>query len=269
MASQSGRRALVLVLGLGCVGLAREQHGDDADRDQARHDHVAGQPAARAGQARPLQQRDQLERAGRRDQQRDAIAGDIVGHAGGELRWLQALDAEGIDDDVLARRGDGDGDGEGRGQQRARRRLVEAERDDREDQRGLSGEQPSAAAAEQARQPRQADRIDERRPQKLQHIGQADQREQPDRGQRHPVFLEPNRQRLSGERERQPAREAEEQDGEDARPGVDAEPREPRGDRLSDRRPSPNGRRHQRPRLPRRRNASPRPAPHSRKPRRR
>ena len=47
----------------------------------------------------------QRQHARARHQHADAIGGDIAGHAGGLFAGLQALHAEGVDHDVLRRRG--------------------------------------------------------------------------------------------------------------------------------------------------------------------
>ena len=57
---------------------------------------------------------------------------------------------------------------------------VNARNTDRGDQQELREHEPAATSAEQPREQRHVERIDQRRPQKLDGVGRADQREQPD-----------------------------------------------------------------------------------------
>jgi len=72
-------------------------------------------------------------------------------------------------------------------------------------------------------------RIDQRRPQELQRIRRAHQREQPDGAEIDPGFTHPDQQRRSRKGQRQPGGKAEHQHDEHARLQVDGEALAPRG----------------------------------------
>ena len=89
-------------------------------------------------------------------------------------------------------------------------------------QHQLRQHQPAAPAAEPARQHRHIERIDDRRPQEFDGVGRADQREQADGLEVDADFRRiQSQQRRAGQRQRQPRREAEEQDDEHARLQID------------------------------------------------
>ena len=219
-------RLLARVRGLGRARVLRlggDQRGGGADQHQHGHRHIAPVPGRLLGETPDLAAAHQEQRAGGRDQHADAIGRDVGRHAGGLLVLRQALDAEGVDHDVLRRRGGGD-------QQRAERdqagrggRIAGAEEDDRRHQQDLREHQPAAAAAEPARQQRHVERVDQRRPQELHGVGRADQREQADGAEIDAGFAHPHQQRRARQRQRQSGREAEEQHDQHARLEIDRE----------------------------------------------
>ena len=161
------------------------------------------------------------QRAGGRNQHADAIGGDVRRHAGGLLVLRQALDAEGVDHDVLRRRGGGDQQRAERDQPRRSGRIAGAEEHDRRHQQDLREHQPAAAAAEPARQQRHVERVGQRRPQEFHGVGRADQREQADGAEVDAGFAHPHQQRRARQRQRQAGREAEEHHDQHARLEVD------------------------------------------------
>ena len=98
-----------------------------------------------------------------------------------------------------------------------------AEENDRRDQQELRKNQPAAPPAEQRRQHRHVERIDDRRPQELDGVGRADEREQADGAEIDARFPHPDQQRRAGQRKRQPGGEAEEQHDQHARLEIDRE----------------------------------------------
>ena len=92
------------------------------------------------------------------------------------------------------------------------------------DQQQLREHQPAAAAAERAGEERHMQRIDQRRPEKLQRVGRADQREQPDGAEIDAGFAHPYQQRRSRQRQRQPGGKAEQQHDQHARLQIDGRP---------------------------------------------
>ena len=144
-----------LLMGMRGLRLARalrlggDQRGGGADQHQRRHRHIAPVPGRLLVEAVSLEAAHQEQRAGGRDQHADAIGRHVGRHAGGLLVLRQALDAEGVDHDVLRRR-------RRRHQQRAERhqagrhrRIAGAEKEhDRRHQQDLREHQPAAAAAE-------------------------------------------------------------------------------------------------------------------------
>ena len=136
------RRACAASAARRSLRLGGDQRGDDADQHQRGHRHIARSARPRCwSKPERLEAADQEQRAGGRDQHADAIGRDVGRHAGGLLVLGQALDAEGVDDDVLRRRG-------GRDQQRAERDQRRARRRDRRS-RGTR----SPPSAESARTP--------------------------------------------------------------------------------------------------------------------
>ena len=100
---------------------------------------------------------------------------------------------------------------------------VKREKHDRGHQQELREHQPAAAAADSARQHRHVERIDQRRPEELDGVGHADQREQADGAEVDAGLGHPDRQRRAGQRERQARREAEKHHDQHARPQIDRE----------------------------------------------
>jgi hypothetical protein len=175
--------------------LGREEDGHHADRDQGRHQREGEPPAAELRG---------IERAGARGEHAEAVAPLRDGGAGALLLGAQQLDAVGVDHDVLARRQEGDDRGGERRLPRVGERIDQAEPQDRARQQHLDGKRPAAAPAEQARQQRQRQPVDQRRPQELEAVGHADQREQADRGQGDAALRHAIGERRARERERQP-----------------------------------------------------------------
>ncbi|MEY9678256.1 hypothetical protein ABIE93_008190 [Bradyrhizobium elkanii] len=194
-----------------CAGVGRRERGDDADHDQHGHHHIAPHPGRRTREASGLKAADDEQRAGGRDQHADAIGRDIGRHAGGLLAFRQAFDAEGIDHDVLRRRCGCDQQRGERREPRRARRIGHRQHQDRRDQQQLREQQPAAAAAEHLREQRHVQRVDQRRPEELQRVRRADQRQQPDGAEIDPGLLHPDLQRRARQRQRQPRGEAEQQ----------------------------------------------------------
>ena len=160
---------------------------------------------------------DQRDGARSRDQHADAIGGDEIGHAGRLVLGRQIFDAEGVDDDVLGGRG-GRHDHRGeRHHQRRLQRVLDAEQDDRRHQQDLREHEPAAPVAEQAAEDRHLKGIDDGRPEELDGVGHADEREEADRAKIDADVFHPQEQRRAGQRERQARGEAEQKDDEDAR----------------------------------------------------
>ena len=70
-------------------------------------------------------------------------------------------------------------------------------------------------------QPRDVERIDNGRPQEFDRVGQTDQGEQADGAEIDSAVGHPHRQRLAGQRQRQPRREPEQHHDQHARPEID------------------------------------------------
>ena len=127
-------------MGMRGVGQARalrlggDERGGGADQHQRRHRHIAPMPGRLRVEAVSLDAADQKQRAGGRDQHADAIGRDIGRHAGGLLVLRQALDAEGVDHDVLRRGGRRHQQRAERDQARRHRRIAGAEKHDRRHQ---------------------------------------------------------------------------------------------------------------------------------------
>ncbi|MGY2939716.1 hypothetical protein ACVWZ6_009318 [Bradyrhizobium sp. GM6.1] len=153
-----------------------------------------------------LEAGDDEQRAGGRDQHADAIGRDIGRHAGGLLALRQALDAEGVDHDVLRRRGRRHQQCAERDVERRARGIGQRQQQDRCDQQQLREQQPAAAPPEGAREQRHMHRIDQRRPKEFQRVGRADQRKQPDGLEIDAGFPHPHQQRRARQRQRQPGR---------------------------------------------------------------
>jgi len=117
-----------------------------------------------------------------------------------------------VDRDILRRRAECDREGEQRRGERRRRGIRRAEQGDRHREQRLRDQRPGAAASETVAEPRYAYEVERRRPQKLQRVGQAYQREEPDRGLVDAALREPIRQRGCGEQQREAARETHQQD---------------------------------------------------------
>ncbi len=199
-----------------------DEHGCEPDHHQRRDQFVSEMPAAEIGG---------VERARTRRQQAEAIA--PLGRRGARPLFIgrQDLDAVGVDDDVLARREEGDDDGEKRGQSEIFRRAGLAQRQDGKHKQRLDKHQPAAPASKYRGQPRQRQPVDRRRPDEFPVVGEPDQDEETDRGPRHALLGEPQRERGKGKRKRQPAREPHEEDDEQPLLAVDAERLEPSGHR--------------------------------------
>ena len=142
---------------------------------------------------------------------------------------FEALDAERVDHDVLRGRGGRDQDRAERDQPRRLGGIGEREEHDRRHQQQLREHEPAAPPPEQARQHRHVERIDQRRPQELDGVGRADQREQADGAEIDAGLAHPHQQGRAGERERQPGGKAEEHHDQHARAQIDA--RAPRPNR--------------------------------------
>ena len=176
--------------------------------DQRRHHHIARGPGARpCAKPKLLEAGDDEQRARGRDQHADAIGRDVGRHAGGLLVLVEAFDAERVDHDVL--RGGG-----GRDQQRAERDQPRRATRDRMNARNTiaaissscdSTSQPRRRPSS-ARQHRHVERVDQRRPQELDGVGRADQREQADGAEIDAGFAHPHQQRRARQRERQAGR---------------------------------------------------------------
>ena len=95
--------------------------------------------------------------------------------------------------------------------------IARAEKDDRRHQQQLRGDEPAAPPPEPPRQPRHVERIDHRRPEELDRVGQARQRQQADGAEIDAAVGHPHAQRLARQRQRQPGREAEQQHDQHAR----------------------------------------------------
>ena len=98
----------------GLFGLGRGQRGDGADQYQRRHHHITPHPGRPARDAGAFEAGHDKQRARGRNQHADTIGRDIGRHAGGLFALRQALDAKGVNHNVLRR-------GHGRNQQRAKR----------------------------------------------------------------------------------------------------------------------------------------------------
>ncbi len=209
--------------GGGLLRLGGDERGCDADDHERRHGEIARAPGGVFAEAEAFKAAHQKQRARGGGQHADPVRGHIGGHAGGLLALVETFDAEGVDDDVL--RG-----GRGGDQQRANAtthqgaaRIAEREEDDRRDQQKLGEHEPASPSPEQPRQHRHVERIDHRRPQELDGVGRADQREQADGAEIDAGFAHPHRQRRARQRQRQPGREAEEQHDQHARLEIDRE----------------------------------------------
>ena len=211
------------------LGLGGDQCRDRPDQHHRCHHHIAPHPGRCARNAGALETGDDEQRAGGRDQHADAIGRDIGCHAGGLLALGQALDAEGIDHDVLRRR-------HRRHQQRAERDIERRARgigqrqeQDRDNQQQLREQQPAAPPAERAGEQRHMQRIHQRRPEEFQRVRRADKSEQPDGAEIDAGFPHPHQQGRPRQRQRQPGGEAEKQHDQHPRLQVHGEAVAPRG----------------------------------------
>ena len=133
LAGVGGCRPLRRLSRLGC-----DQGRRHADQHQHSHGGIARAPGGVAAEPEILEAADQEQRAGGRDQHADAIGRDVGRHAGGLLALVEALDAEGVDHDVLGRRGGGDQKRADRDQPGRGRRIAQAEKHDRRHQQAFA-----------------------------------------------------------------------------------------------------------------------------------
>jgi hypothetical protein len=86
------------------LGNERRCHADEHEHC---HERVACAPRSVMTKSEALKAADNKQRARGRDQHADAVGGDIGCHAGRLFAFVQAFDAEGVDYDILRRRGGG------------------------------------------------------------------------------------------------------------------------------------------------------------------
>jgi hypothetical protein len=214
----------------------RGQHGEEADQV------LADRRARRIAQARrrlrePRQRQRGEHRQARHQRRHQAVdlgpghadAGDAVRpdqrHAAGEdhreavphheqrradaaLARRQQVDAVGIDDDVLRRADEGHQHAQSREEGQRQRGRDVGQREQRHGQQGLREHDPAAATPEQ----RQVDAIHQRRPQELEGVGDADQREEADGRHVQAVHREPGLHRQARQGQRQAGGEAHHED---------------------------------------------------------
>ena len=203
--------------------LTRQQRGGHADQHERGGDSVGQRPGLRLVEAARLEPRRQGDHACGRHQQPDPVGGNVAGHAGRLLLWRQALDAIGIDDDVLRCRCKGNQQGSAAHDQGARQRIARAEKDDGAHRQQLRGQQPAAPAAEPARQPRRVKRIDDGRPQKFDRVGQTGKAEKANGAEIDAAVGQPQPQRFAGQRQGKTARKSKQQHDQHARAQIDCE----------------------------------------------
>ena len=133
----------------------------------------------------------------------------------------------GVDDDILAGRGEGNDDGEHGCPDRRFRRAGSGKGENGPHQGDLGNDRPCPAAAQPCRKKGDVEPVDQRRPQELEGIGGADQGKRTDGRQRYALHLEPERQCREDQQQRQPAGKTQEQNGDDAPVEIDPAGGEP------------------------------------------
>jgi hypothetical protein len=175
-----------------------QQRCDNADQNECRHRDKSRAVGSLFVEPESDEATHQEQRAGARNQHRDAIGGDVRRHAGGLLVLGQAFDAERIDDNVLRGRGGCDQQGCAGDKPWRRGRVVDRKQYDRDEQKDLRQHKPPAAPPEQAREQGDIKCVDCWRPQRLRPIRRSHGCEQADRPDVHAGFRHPGLQRLPG-----------------------------------------------------------------------
>ena len=222
--AEPGKRArqgtcdALLVIGLAGQAFVGRRFTHEHERDVAGNDHRSQHQEGHlpvVGETGILEPLGRLEG----DDSADLVAGPPAHHGRGRtgghrlaLSLADLLDPQGIDGDVLGRRGNGDDEADSDHRRKVGKRIDETPDDQTGENDHLEDDDPRAPVTDQAREPRYPDAIDERRPQEVEGVDAEDEAGPAYGAAGKTVLLEPQVEAAADQNPGKPADDAQEED---------------------------------------------------------